>query len=66
MYLQGFPIDSCWFLLQNFPHSLHLDANTRELGKKWREWDEATINSYRLQFRAIDLNEDGLIDFKEL
>lgn len=47
-------------------HSLHLDANTRELGKKWREWDEATINSYRLQFRAIDLNEDGLIDFKEL
>lgn len=42
------------------------DANTRELGKKCRKWDEATINSYRLQFRAIDLNEDGLIDFKEL
>lgn len=25
-----------------------------------------TIESYRLQFRIIDLNGDGLIDFKEL
>ena len=37
-----------------------------EIKKKWHEWDEATIDSYRLQFRVIDINEDGLIDFHEL
>lgn len=39
---------------------------TVEIKKKWHEWDEATIDSYRLQFRVIDINEDGLIDFHEL
>ena len=39
---------------------------TIEIKKKWRKWDEATIDSYRLQFRVIDINEDGLIDFHEL
>ena len=39
---------------------------TVEIKKKWRHWDEATIDSYRLQFRVIDINEDGLIDFHEL
>ena len=29
-------------------------------------WKDATIESYRLQFRIIDLNGDGLIDFKEM
>ena len=39
---------------------------TGEIKKKWQKWDEGTIDSYRLQFRVIDLNEDGLIDFHEL
>lgn len=29
-------------------------------------WKDATIESYRLQFRIIDLNGDGLIDYKEM
>ena len=29
-------------------------------------WRDATIESYRLQFRIIDLNGDGLIDYKEM
>ena len=29
-------------------------------------WKDATIESYRLQFRIIDLNRDGLIDYKEM
>ena len=29
-------------------------------------WKDATIESFRLQFRIIDLNGDGLIDFKEM
>lgn len=29
-------------------------------------WEDATIETYRLQFRIIDLNGDGLIDFKEM
>ena len=38
------------------------------LKKHWPKWDKATIaiDSYRLQFCVIDLNEDGLIDFNEL
>lgn len=39
---------------------------TVEIKKKWQKWDEVTIDSYRLQFRVIDINEDGLIDFHEL
>ena len=39
---------------------------TVEIKKKWQKWDEGTIDSYRLQFRVIDINEDGLIDFNEL
>ena len=39
---------------------------TGEIKKKWQKWDEGTIDAYRLQFRVIDLNEDGLIDFHEL
>ena len=39
---------------------------TVEIKKKWQKWDEVTIDSYRLQFRIIDINEDGLIDFHEL
>lgn len=41
-------------------------TSTEELKKKWAKWDEATFDSHRLQFRVIDLNEDGLIDFNEL
>jgi len=48
-----------------FRFCLLTDTNTKELQKRWK-WDEVTINSYRLQFRVIDLNEDGLIDFQEL
>ena len=29
-------------------------------------WKDATIESFRLQFRLIDLNRDGLIDYKEM
>ena len=43
-----------------------IECTTKELKKHWPKWDEATIDSYRLQFRVIDLNEDGLIDFNEL
>lgn len=39
---------------------------TADIKKKWQKWDEATIDSYRIQFRVIDINEDGLIDFHEL
>lgn len=45
---------------------LTIECNTKELRKKWPKMDEDAIDSYRLQFRIIDLNEDGLIDFKEL
>ncbi|XP_064392373.1 uncharacterized protein LOC135340017 [Halichondria panicea] len=41
-------------------------CRTKELNKRWPKWDEATLDNYKLQFRIIDLNEDGLIDFKEL
>lgn len=38
----------------------------KDLKSQWKEWDEATIDGYRLQFRVIDLNDDGFIDFNEL
>lgn len=43
-----------------------LELSTTELVKKWENWDEATIDGFRIQFQIIDLNEDGLIDFNEL
>ncbi len=46
--------------------SFTLDMNTNELRNTWKKWDAETIDGYRLQFRVIDLNEDGLIDFGEL
>lgn len=43
------------------------NIDTKTLNQKLsNKWDEQTIDTYRLQFRVIDLNEDGLIDFKEL
>ena len=38
----------------------------RELCEKWKQWDQVTIENYRLQFSMIDTDNDGLIDFMEL
>ena len=43
-----------------------VEKNTAELALKWKNWDEETIDGFRVQFQVIDLNQDGLIDFKEL
>ena len=48
------------------PFIFFVAMTTVEIKKKWQKWDEVTIDSYRLQFRIIDINEDGLIDFHEL
>ncbi len=45
---------------------MHSEMSTNELRKTWEKWDAETIDSYRLRFRIIDLNEDGLINFGEL
>ena len=42
------------------------DMNLNDIKQRWKIWNDQTIDSYRLQFRAIDINNDGLIDFKEL
>ena len=42
------------------------DAVMRELCEKWKQWDQVTIENYRLQFSMIDTDNDGLIDFMEL
>lgn len=40
--------------------------DTAELAERWENWDEEAIDSFRVQFQVIDLNQDGLIDFHEL
>ena len=35
-------------------------------GHVWTNMDRTTMERYRLQFQIIDLDSDGLIDYKEL
>ena len=51
---------------QKFSDASTLHSNVAPALTDVPGWKDATIESYRLQFRIIDLNGDGLIDFTEM
>jgi len=42
------------------------EKDFRSLIKEFPEFKEGDIVDLRLQFQTFDLNQDGIIDFKEL
>ncbi|XP_078680660.1 uncharacterized protein LOC144915807 isoform X2 [Branchiostoma floridae x Branchiostoma belcheri] len=42
------------------------NTNYEELMEQYPKWTEDDINAFRMQFKSFDLNQDGLIDYREL
>ena len=67
MQRRSFPVSrNSTVNFNNYTYKLFVGLTTQYILRKWPQWNEANITSYRLQFRAIDIDEDGLIDFDEL
>ncbi|XP_066296556.1 uncharacterized protein [Branchiostoma lanceolatum] len=42
------------------------NTNYDELIEQYPQWSVDDINAFRMQFKSFDLNQDGLIDYREL